>query len=191
MPVRVTTSGPIFEGRFPEIFGQAFRQGASRQGRDILQGLIAESPLYRGDWRRGFGLTFEGSGTRTSLIWFNDADDAQWVDQGRGPGKFPPPDVMLTWVLARRLAEQNIMTATYKASNIGRGLKLSNSAKPKRLRDPLAEARSIAYLIGRKISRQGLPGFHMYDRINTGYDLLIDFMTDDISSRLAQLLNAT
>lgn len=54
-------------------------------------------------------------------------DYAQWIEDGRSPGKFPPPDKLLPWVQ--------------------RNMGLSGD-----------EAKRVAFLIGRKMAKQGKPG---------------------------------
>jgi hypothetical protein len=56
-----------------------------------------------------------------------ERDYAVFVEYGRGPGKQPPPDVLLAWV-KRRLGLEG------------------------------AEAQSAAFLIGRSIGKNGVPG---------------------------------
>jgi hypothetical protein len=190
MSVKVSLIGPLFDpAAFAEIVDKAFRLEFSKLGQRVVQGMIARSPEYRGDWKRGFGITLPGYGFHSSLVIFNDSPDAPFVEEGRRPGKQPPPDVMLTWVLARQLAETRIMNASYKASNIGRGLKLSRSTKPRKLRNPDAEAKSIAFLIGRAIGRRGLPGFHLFRDFSED-SFYIDIAVEDTGGRIAQLANA-
>lgn len=58
-----------------------------------------------------------------------------WVDEGRKPGKFPPKDAILQWIRVKPI--------------------IPLSQMPR-----VATENSLAYLIGRKIARKGIPATH-------------------------------
>lgn len=67
----------------------------------------------------------------------------KWIEHGRGPGKFPPPDAITSWIRKK-------------------------SIKP---RDPQMSERTLGYLIGRKISREGIkPKNILRDTVETMTD---------------------
>ena len=81
-----------------------------------------------------------------SIVASNVVDYGEFIEEGRAPGRFPPPDKILAWV------QRNLLLAG-------------------------AEARSAAFLIGRKIARQGIPATHV---IRNAFDTVGQAAIDDI-----------
>ncbi len=80
------------------------------------------------------------------------ADYYQFIDQGRKPGKFPPPDVIAKWIQNKKL---NIIQKS--------GLKsIKNQNQMSKVLSQQSQLKSLAYLIGRKIAREGIPATNFY-----------------------------
>jgi hypothetical protein len=77
---------------------------------------------------------------------------AFWAHFGRPPGKAPPPDAMLDWVKEKKIA------GTYGITGSGLGRYPRYKRQGSRP-DIDREDRQAAYLIGRKIAREGTKGF--------------------------------
>lgn len=80
-------------------------------------------------------------------IWlqFKLEDYYKWVENGRGPGKFPPPDKILEWIRIKPVIPDN------------------RTGK-------LPTEQQLAFLIGRKIAEEGIPaGNQLHTAINTTY----------------------
>lgn len=76
------------------------------------------------------------SDERSITLQLSMADYYKWVENGRGPGKFPPPDKILEWIKIKPVIPDDRM---------GTG--------------KLPTEKQLAYLIGRKISEEGIqPG---------------------------------
>lgn len=73
-------------------------------------------------------ITFTVNGSTLSI---NMADYADFVDQGRSPGKQPPPDAIEKWVRSK-------------------GLTMDGSSQPLE-----RQQKSLSFLIGRKIGEEG------------------------------------
>lgn len=72
------------------------------------------------------------------------ADYWKYVENGRKPGKFPPPNKILNWVETKSLP---------------------------RPESSLSERKSLSYLIGRKISKEGIkPGNQFSTALNLTWD---------------------
>lgn len=72
----------------------------------------------------------------TMSVVFKAEDYLQWVNNGRKGGKFPPPDKILEWVIAKPVLPRPM----------GNG--------------KLPTQEQLAFLIGRKIAREGYKGSH-------------------------------
>lgn len=84
----------------------------------------------------------------------------KYVENGRRPGKFPPPDAILNWVKTKR--------------NLPRP---SSNAR--------ASENQIAFLISRKIANQGIaPGNQMQEAINTVWPQWQSTISDAITQDL-------
>lgn len=74
-------------------------------------------------------------------------EEIPYIENGRGPGKFPPPFVLQEWVQEKLGVKE------------------------------LPKVKSLAFLIGKKISEKGLPGKHIllecFNELNPKYEQLI------------------
>lgn len=68
-------------------------------------------------------------------VEFNLADYWVYVEEGRSPGKFPPPEALLSWISVK-----NIL--------------------PHEINGKLPSEQTLAFLIGRKIATEGTKGTH-------------------------------
>lgn len=96
------------------------------------------------------------------------ADYWRWVEYGRGPGKFPPLNKILNWIEVKPVLPRPV-----------NGITPSN--------------RQLAYLIGRKIAREGIdPGNQMNTALNNVYnsfnEQIKEAINKDIDSRLTLIL---
>lgn len=83
-----------------------------------------------------FDVTFEVNGLQLQL---HLPPYAQYIEEGRGPGKFPPPEAISQWITTKSIIpqEQNGITPT---------------------------TQQLSYLIGRKIAEQGTEGKHALEK---------------------------
>lgn len=84
-------------------------------------------------------------------VILNLEDYFQYVENGRRPGKFPPPDAILSWIRMKPV----IPTETYDGK--------------------LPTENSLAYLIGRKIAKEGIQGNHVFEK--TKEDIIPEYQS--------------
>ena len=94
-------------------------------------------------------------------LYFNLPDYWYYAENGRRPGKFPPPDAILKWIQFKRLVP-----------NPGRNGKIPDT-------------RQLVYLISRKIALHGTEGKHLLQQtINETYDTLVDRLVEAIADKI-------
>lgn len=107
-------------------------------------------------------VTFQSTGYEGSISL---ADYWKYVEHGRRPGKFPPPNVILNWVKAKPVLPRP-----------------NQDIKPEQL----------AFLIGRKIAREGIePGNQMdetFDIVMADYE---QRLSDAIALDITEMLEVT
>lgn len=93
-------------------------------------------------------------------VYFVLPDYFQWAENGRGPGKFPPPNAILKWIQFKRLVP-----------NPGRNGKIPDT-------------RQLVYLISRKIALKGTEGGHLLEKSldDPVTDKLVDLLVDAITA---------
>ena len=93
-------------------------------------------------------------------LYFALPDYWYYAENGRRPGKFPPPDAILKWIQFKRLVP-----------NPGRNGKIPDT-------------RQLVYLISRKIALQGTEGKHLFEKT------LDDPNLDKLADNLVELITA-
>lgn len=97
---------------------------------------------YAGEIEKAYKLKMDGKGYEISndisvnvkifgkgyQIVLDTQEYWRWIEGGRGSGKFPPPNVLIKWIQRRHIQPRGGISV-----------------------------KSLAYLIGRKISREGIP----------------------------------
>lgn len=99
-------------------------------------------------------------------VYLHSEDYLKYIESGRGPGKFPPPDKMLQWVKDKKLPTKE-----------------STGDKS------LPSEKSLAYLVGRKISLYGTKPTPLVaeteEELNEIYtERLIEALQEDIKNWL-------
>ena len=117
------------------------------------------------------------------VLRLNILDYYKWVDEGRKPGKQPPPEDILKWVrspiISNSLATSSIKDrVTSKAGKPGYSLKES-------------KIKSLAYLIGRKIGREGTkPTYFLTDAFEDIIPQLTKAIEKDIAKDIVITIKA-
>ena len=117
-----------------------------------------------------------GTSFEFKLGWTGDADHyASAAETGRKPGKMPPLEPIMKWIAAKgiKLPEQSSLSKRRIKS-------LSNKVVKKSLRQisTTARAKSLAYLIARKIGKEGTKASHFFS------DVVNDKLYDDLRAKL-------
>ena len=93
-------------------------------------------------------------------LYFNLPDYFQFAENGRNPGKFPPPDAILKWIQTKRLI-------------------------PKTKNGKIPSTKQLVYLISRKIALKGTQGKHLLQQtIDETFNTLVDQLVDLIAEQL-------
>lgn len=110
-----------------------------------------------------FTWVTEYNGTMFAL-YFNLPDYWEFAENGRKPGKFPPPDAILKWIEFKRLV-------------------------PKAYNGKVPSTSQLVYLISRKIAQKGTQGKHLLQQtIDETYDTLVDKLVEAITNQLEEEL---
>lgn len=123
------------------------------------QGINASGTLYRNTKSR-----VELNGTQL-IVYLNLEDYYKFVEDGRGPGKFPPIDAIEKWIKIKPIIPEPI-----------------NGRVP--------DTRQLAFLIARKISREGFEGRKPISNIINSPELqnVIQSIKNEIVRQLKQQL---
>lgn len=106
-----------------------------------------------------FTWVTEYNGTMFAL-YFNLPDYWQFAENGRKPGKFPPPDAILKWIQFKQLV-------------------------PKAVNGKVPTTSQLVYLISRKIAEKGTKGKHLLqETIDDTYDTLVDQLVEAITNEM-------
>lgn len=88
----------------------------------------------------------------------------EFAENGRKPGKFPPPDAILKWIQFKQLV-------------------------PKAVNGKVPSTSQLVYLISRKIAQKGTQGKHLLQQtIDETYDTLVDKLVEAITNQLEEEL---
>ena len=110
-----------------------------------------------------FTWVTEYNGTMFAL-YFNLPDYWEFAENGRKPGKFPPPDAILKWIQFKQLV-------------------------PKAVNGKVPSTSQLVYLISRKIAQKGTQGKHLLQQtIDETYDTLVDKLVEAITNQLEEEL---
>ena len=93
-------------------------------------------------------------------VYFELPPYFHFAENGRRPGKFPPPDVILKWVQFKRIVPRP-----------GRDGKVPSTNQ-------------LVYLISRKIATKGTEGKHLFEKT------LDDTNLDNLADKLVELITA-
>lgn len=93
-------------------------------------------------------------------LYFNLQDYFPYAENGRRPGKFPPPNEILKWIQFKRIVPS------------------SHSGK-------IPTTNQLVYLISRKIALKGTQGKHLLQQtISATYDTLVDRLVEVIADNI-------
>lgn len=127
---------------------------------DYYKNLMKEADYNPADPLMNFTWTTEYNGSLFQ-IYFNLPEYWYYAENGRKPGKFPPPDKILHWVQFKKLVPRP-----------GRDGKIPTTNQ-------------LVYLISRKIALKGTEGKHLLQQtIDETYDTLVDNLVDAITNQL-------
>lgn len=202
MPVTFRRRDNLKGTEAEEKIGQAVREGFEPLGDELVKTLQAQLPISnggkfargvdRGRFRRGMKKSVSGRGLKTRMRVFNNDPKAEYLEQDRKPGKGPSSDALLPWVRRKGLGAQSFSVATRRAIVAGTRRIFNRKAGKLRTRvqSLLQIQKSIAFLIARKIGKEGLPGFFLFKNLKSSQAAKISRAITDIKIRVTNILNS-
>jgi hypothetical protein len=184
MPPTFSALGPLFRPSRTKLISVAARWSLDPLGAFLVSDLQNDLP---GHFKKTVKRKFTGRGIKLQMVIFSNAPGIKYIEEGRDPGKQPPPAVLLKWVRRKGLGGLALSLKTRRALVVGitRTRERATGRLRTRAQSLLAKQKSIAFLIGRKIAQEGLPR-------NTGrrpsHAL---FLFRDLKSKHATRINAT
>lgn len=156
MPIHFKAEGPLTRRNAAAFIGRAIRSVYEALGNDLLASLNKDLP---GHYKKTVRKKVTGKSFDTKLTLYSNAPGIDAIEEGRKPGKGPPPDVLLKWVRRKGLGGNALSIKTRRALVVGiRRTRESGTGRLRtRAQSLLAKQKSIAFLIGRKIAKEGLP----------------------------------
>lgn len=117
---------------------EVLREFAIRLRNEYQDKLIQDNKIATGELLNSVDYVIEKN-DRAISVSLKLEDYWKWVEEGRKPGKFPPPDAILSWLRVKPIIPDE---------RTGR----------------IPDERQLAYLIGRKIATEGIePGYQLRD----------------------------
>lgn len=156
MPALVKTAGNLVSPLAADMIGRAIRPEFDALGKTLADSIREDSPE---SFKKSIKSAVAGQGLNMRLRVYSNDPDYQWIEEGRKPGKQPPPAVMLAWVKKKGLGAKAFSIKTRKPLKVGivRTRNRATGKQRTRAQSLLAIQKSIAFLIGRAIGREGLP----------------------------------
>ena len=125
---------------------------------DVYRNKMRDADYNPADELMNFKWVTEYNG-RLFQVYFTLPQYSYFAENGRGPGRFPPPNAILKWVQYKRL----VMTTNNKVLNTNQ----------------------MVYLISRKIALKGTQGKHLLqETIDSTYNNLVDQLVNLIAEQL-------
>jgi hypothetical protein len=109
----------------------------------LVDGLQQSEQSASGNLEESIGFTISNNGANRLTLDIELADYYKFVDEGRKAGKWPPRSKILTW-----LTMPNVLDRLGVRGQL-----------------PIKEHESLAYLISRKIAREGTKGNHFFTNV--------------------------
>ena len=136
-------------------------------------------------------------------IYLRMEDYWKWVELGRKPGKFPPPDAIKRWIDIKPVLPRpytgNLPTKPQLAYRLARKIVKGkirsvnasefNTARKKTIKSLTPSKDQLAFLIGRKIYREGIePTYALRDTIREFdlYNKIYNTIVDSIQQKITE-----
>lgn len=199
MSVQTRTIGNLFRGKYVNIIGNSTRSVYSELADDLIVSLQKDLP---GHYKKTVKKKITGRGFDVKFQLYSDEPGIENIEKGRKANKkTPPPNVLLKWVQRKGLGANAQSVRTRRSLAVG--IRRTRDKKTGELRTKrqslLAKQKSIAFLIGRAIKKEGLPrstGFPPSHKLYLFRDLrknnagIINSHVKNLQNRIAQGLNA-
>ena len=120
------------------------------------------------------------AGMRADLLLFNTRIEGvvimpkswQWLEHGRGPGKMPPEEPIIKWIVHRGFPIEITEAAKKKIKKTSKRLfitksEITKSRKSLKQHSVLQKRKQLAFLIRRKIGKEGTRATHFFSNVIT------------------------
>lgn len=138
---------------------------------DALKAAIPPQKDISGVLKQSIGFTINYAGLPI-IFELQIADFYKFIDKGRQPGRYPPPDVIKAWIVNRQIPLKPLPSLK------------TLSKKPMSIRSQLNALNNLSFLIGRKIAREGILPTNFYS--NTITPEVIDELANNLSAAFKQ-----
>lgn len=191
MSLTVTTRGPFFSKSQKFMVGKAVRGAFDQLGERLVSGLKADAPSDTDKFKKSIRAKVTGQAFNTKLTVSSNLKHAKYVEEGRRPGKAPPPAVMLRLVKRKGLGASAFSVKTRRQISAGTRRIRSRAAGNlrTRARSLAIIQKSIAFLIGRSIGKKGTKGSWLFRDMRTRHAGAIAAAYRQMELRVAQVLN--
>lgn len=184
MPIRYRSSTNL-SGEAEDLVGQAIRAEFDPLGDLLVNSLKTDWPEDTGKSKKSIQKRISGRGLLTRMLVFASSKIAEWIEKGRPKGaKQSPPNTLLAWVKRKGLGR----TYDIKTRKLIRGRDRKRNFRTGR-DTLLRRQKSIAFLIGRAIKRDGIKGKFLFRNLRQKHERDINAMYGRLKSRVAQALN--
>lgn len=157
MPIVSKLTGNLTTPYAARLIGSAARDIYDDLAKNtLLPYLRRELP---GHFKEKVGSRITGQGLNTQLVIYSNERGIKQIEEGRAPGKQPPPNVLLKWVQKHGLGAnaQSIKTRRSLAVGVRRIRNTKTGKLRTKVQSLLVRQKSIAFAIGRNIAKEGLP----------------------------------
>ncbi len=188
MALVVKFSGPLFDTRERSIH---IAEELDKLADEMEQWIRDNAPEHWKAYKEGIRhVTVQQPGGGSNLLIDNAWPESIYADEGRSPGKQPPPAAMLALVQRAGLGGVTYSVKTRKQSLLGvKRTKNRAGIRRTRAQSLLQIQRQIAFLIGRHIGRFGTTGKHLYERVLIAKAEAISRTADAIGAKLTAQIN--
>jgi hypothetical protein len=185
LPIKFRSPDNLKDTLLEDLIGEAIQEGFEPLGDSLVNSLKAEWPEDTGKSKKSIRKRISGAGFKTRMLIYASAESYEWVEKGRPKGaKQPPPPVMLAYVRRKGLGKAYDIRTRKLLRGPDRAGKL-RTGKDTLLR----KQKSIAFLVGRKIKRDGIPGKFLFRDLRQNHAPEISATYSQIQTRIAELLN--
>lgn len=198
MAITVHGVGPLFNPSRANLISVAAKWALDPLGAFLVSDLQANLP---GHFKKTVKRKFTGRGINLQMVIFSNAPGIKYIEEGRDPGKAPPPAVLLKWVRKKGLGGNALSIKTRRAlvTGIRRTRERATGRLRTRAQSLLAKQKSIAYVIGQQIAREGLPrntgrrpshGLFLFRDLKSKHASRINATLTAMQARVTQIINA-
>src|SRR5688572_16211958 len=116
MPITLHGVGPLFNPSRANLISVAAKWALDPLGAFLVSYLQSELP---GHFKKTVKRKFTGRGINLQMVIFSNAPGIKQIEEGRDPGKAPPPAVLLKWVRKKGLGGLALSLKTRRALVVG------------------------------------------------------------------------